>query len=96
MKKLLITYNVIFFLIGNVLISNIHESFDHDHDHDHHHVHGYSDCQECVIIDSSNYILDFDEVNFSNNNTNLFVAKYVSVIKFNVEKTYLSRAPPIL
>ena len=95
MKKLLITYNVIFFLIGNVLISNIHESFDHDHDHDHHHVHGYSDCQECVIIDSSNYILDFDEVNFSNNNTNLFVVKYFSIIEFSVEKTYLSRAPPI-
>ena len=91
MKKSLITCNIIFFLLGNILISNIHDSFDHDHDHMEY------ECQECMIIEnSSNYISDSDEVNFSNNNTNLFVAEYVSVIKFNVEKTYLSRAPPIL
>ena len=35
MKNLLIIYNVIFLLAGNVLLSNIHYIHDHSHSHNH-------------------------------------------------------------
>ena len=89
MKNLLITYNTIFFLLGNVLISNSHH-FDHDHDSNH------NNCEECIIIENgNNCLLDLDEVNFSNNNSNEFVCKFFNVIERYIEKAYLSRAPPI-
>ena len=92
MKNLLIIYNVILLLAGNVLLSNIH----HIHDHSHSHNHEYYECEECIIIENNNnYVLDYQEVNFSNNNINLFVSGYYSFIEFNIEQTYLSRAPPI-
>ena len=92
MKNLLIIYNVIFLLVGNVLFSNIH--YMHSQHHSHHHE--TDECQECIIIkNSNNYISDFQEVNFSNNNINLFVYEYYSLIEFNINQTYLSRAPPI-
>ena len=92
MKNLLIIYNVIFLLAGNVLLSNIH----HIHDHSHSNNHEYYECEECIIIENNNnYDLDYQEVNFSNNNINLFVSEYYSSIEFNIEQTYLSRAPPI-
>ena len=94
MKNLLIIYNVIFLLVGNVLLSNIH--YIHDHNHDHSHEHETYECQECIIIENiNNYILDYQEIFFSNNNINLFVSEYYSFIEFNIEQTYLSRAPPI-
>ena len=94
MKNLLIIYNVIFLLAGNVLLSNIH--YIHDHNHGHSHEHETYECQECIIIENiNNYILDYQEINFSNNNINLFVSEYYSFIEFNIEQTYLSRAPPI-
>ena len=92
MKNLLIIYNVIFLLAGNVLLSNIH----HIHDHSHSHGHETYECEECIIIENNNnYVLDYQEVNFSNNNINLFVSEYYSSIEFDIEQTYLSRAPPI-
>jgi len=92
MKNLLIIYNVIFLLAGNVLLSNIH----YIHAHSHSHEHETYECQECIIIENiNNYILDYQEIFFSNNNINLFVSEYYSFIEFNIEQTYLSRAPPI-
>ena len=92
MKNLLIIYNVIFLLAGNVLFSNIH--YMHSQHHSHHHE--IDECQECIIIkNSNNYVSDFQEVFFSNNNINLFVYEYYSLIEFNINQTYLSRAPPI-
>ena len=94
MKNLLIIYNVIFLLAGNVLLSNIH--YIHAHSHSHEHEHETYECQECIIIENiNNYILDYQEIFFSNNNINLFVSEYYSFIEFNIEQTYLSRAPPI-
>jgi len=94
MKNLLIIYNVIFLLAGNVLLSNIH--YIHAHSHSHEHEHETYECQECIIIENiNNYILDYQEINFSNNNINLFVSEYYSSVEFNIEQTYLSRAPPI-
>ena len=91
MKKLLIIYNVIFLLIGNQLFSHIHHETHNDFDK-----HEIEECQECLIIESSsNFITNFSEVFFSNNNTNFFLPKYFCVIGFNFIRTYSSRAPPI-
>ena len=46
MKNLLIIYNVIFLLAGNVLFANIHYLNDRHH-HDHSHEHQTEECQEC-------------------------------------------------
>ena len=100
MKKVLIIYNVLFLLIGNVLLSNMHYMHDHNHHHHHHHedVDAYEsdECQECIIIkNTNNYVLDFQQISFSNNHFNLFVNQYYTVIEFDIEQTFLSRAPPI-
>ena len=85
MKNLLIIYNVIFLLAGNVLLSNIHYIHDHSHEHETY------ECQECIIIENiNNYILDYQEIIFSNNDINLFVSEYYNFIEFNIEQTYLS------
>ena len=90
MKNLLILYNVIFLLAGNVLFSNIHY-INHHHSHDHQ----TNECQECIIIENSNnYVIDFHEINFSNNNINLFVFEYSDSIDSFLHKDYKSRAPP--
>ena len=93
MKNLLIIYNVIFLLVGNVLFANIH--YVHDHGHDHSHEYQTEECQECIIIENNNYAIDFEEVSLSNNNINFFVSEYYSFIEFSIQQTYLSRAPPI-
>ena len=90
MKNILITCSIIFLLIGNVLFSNIHYLNEHIHDHEYH------ECYECVNFENSNnYIFDFHQVNFSNNNINQFELKYFSTIEYSIEKIYLTRAPPI-
>ena len=93
MKNLLIIYNVIFLLAGNVLFANIH--YLHDHHHGHSHEHQTEECQECIIIENNNYAIDFQEVSFSNNNTNLFISEYYTFVEFTIQKTFHSRAPPI-
>ena len=91
MKNLLILYDVIFLLAGNVLFSNIHYMHEHHHSHDHQ----TNECQECIIIENSNnYVIDFYEINFSNNNINLFVFEYSDSIDSFLHKDYKSRAPP--
>ena len=55
MKQLLITFNVIFLLFGNIFFLNIHST----HDHDHHHEHVEQECLECLNIENnSNYIVE--------------------------------------
>ena len=69
MKNLLIIYNVIFLLCGNVLFSNIHYLHHHHHDHSNeaHQSYENHECEECTIIkNSNNYFADFWKVNFSN------------------------------
>ena len=92
MKRILIIYNLIFLFAGNILFSNIH----YTHDHNHYHEHETNKCQKCISIDNSNnYILDFQEVKFSNNYINQFIFQYLSTIKLHIVKRYSSRAPPI-
>ena len=94
MKNLLIIYNLIFLLFGNVLFSSIH--YLHEHENDHEHNYEVNECDECIIIENvNNYVVDFQEVNFSNNNINLLVYEYFKITEFNIQKTYLSRAPPL-
>ena len=91
MKKALITYNVLFLIMGNVLFSNLHH-----HDHDHSHDFNHDNCEECLIIENgSNYIPDCDELTLSSNNFSKFVSDFISAIECFFEKTYLSRAPPV-
>ena len=91
MKNLLIIYNVIFLLVGNVLLSNIHYMHEHNHSHEHE----TNECQKCINIENgNNYLLDFQEVTFSNNNINQFELQYLRTIEFNIEKKYNPRAPP--
>ena len=94
MKKILIIYNIIFLFTGNVLLSSVHHLFMHNHSHDitlekH-------ECIECINAENSNnYILEINEVNFSNNTINQFVFLYRNDIKFTIDKSSDSRAPPI-
>ena len=92
MKNLLVIFNTIFLLFGNVLFSNIH----YFHDHDHSHSFEYNECIDCITFDSNNnYELDNNEINFSNCNSNEFLLKPTITIELSLSKKYLSRAPPI-
>ena len=92
MKKILFIYNIIFLFIGNSLLSNIHFMHDHKHDHEHEIV----ECEECITIENSkNYDLDNNEVKISKLNISLFFYEFSNIIKFNKQRQYLSRAPPI-
>ena len=54
MRNLLIIYNVIFLLAGNVLFSHIHYLDKHDYK-----THEKHECYECInISNSENYIRD--------------------------------------
>ena len=67
MKNILVIYNIIFLLVGNVLFSNIHYLNEHQHVHEGH------ECQKCISIENnSNYISDSQQVDFLNNNINQF------------------------
>ncbi len=92
MRSFLIILNIIFLLGGNVLFASIH----YLHDHHSNEIHEKNECEECIIIaNTNNYVSDYQELNFSTNKTNLFIYEYISIIKFNFKKKYLSRAPPI-
>ena len=92
MKKLLIIYNVIFFLVGNILFSNIH----YLHDHHSHHDYLTDDCQECILIENNNnYVVNSCDLSFSNNAIYWFVALNYNFFEVDLKQTYSSRAPPI-
>ena len=52
MKNLLIIYNLIFLLFGNVLFPSIH--YLHEHENDHEHNYEVNECDECIIIENIN------------------------------------------
>ena len=91
MKNILVIYNIIFLLVGNVLFSNIHYLDEHQHGHEGH------ECQKCISIENnSNYISDSQQVDFLNNNINQFEYEYISIIEYNIGRKYHTRAPPKL
>ena len=92
MKKILIIYNVIFLLAGNVLFSNIHAM----HHHNHYHENEIIDCVECIIVDNNtNYISDFQDLNFSKKYITEFRFQYSIIVKSSYYSSHNSRAPPI-
>ena len=95
MKNLFIIYNVIFLSFGNVLFSNIH--YFHHHHHHSTEVNEEHECQECIIIESSNNcITDYLSVNFSNNfNSSLSVFNHSGSIQSYIKELSQPRAPPI-
>lgn len=93
MRNLLIIYNVLFLLAGNVLLSNNH--YEHNHVHNHENNHLTEECQECIIINNSNiYVIDHQEINFSNNYIPYLGFQYLCLPELNIEKKNNSRAPP--
>ncbi len=92
MRKLVILYNILFLLAGNVLFSAIHFIHDH-HGHDEHEV---FECEECIIAENSNnYILDSQEIFFKDNTRSEFVLEKFTTIFLDTNTQFLSRAPPI-
>ena len=90
MRNLLITYNCLFLLVGNIFLLNLHFI------HDHHHSDKIEECQECITIENNNnYFSDFNEIKLFDKLTDLKIIEYVSIIDFNNTNICLSRAPPI-
>ena len=82
---------MIFLLAGNVLFSNIH-AMDH---HNHYHENEIIDCVECIIVDNNtNYISDFQDLNFSIDKIAEFVFQYSKIVKSSYYHSCNSRAPP--
>ena len=89
MRKLVILYNILFLLVGNVLLSNVHF---HNHEHEHENV----ECHDCILIESSNnYILEYEEVFFKDSLNDEFNEYSFILIPLIVNTNFLSRAPPI-
>ena len=87
MKKLFIIYQLMFFLCGSVILSNVHLLSHSDHGH----FHDKTECIECEVIkNSENY-----ESNFSNNIYNQIVFQKFIFIENKFNKKYNTRAPPI-
>ena len=91
MKNLIIILNTLFLLVGNILFSNILY-----HNHDHCHESKIYECEECINFENSNnYITDFQSTFFLNATNNLFSLEYCASNFSDVNRQYLSRAPPI-
>ena len=99
MKNSIIIFNIAFLLFGNLLFPNIHFFHHHDHDHGEHnndHTFEYNECIDCITFDNSdNYVLDNNKIKFSNNSSNEFLLNPIINSEQDLNKKYLSRAPPI-
>tara|TARA_Y100001970_G_C13497576_1_gene492040 strand:+ start:186 stop:464 length:279 start_codon:yes stop_codon:yes gene_type:complete len=90
MKKHFIIFNSTLLILGNLLFSNIHILHDHDHIENSH------ECIECLIIENiSNYIASHNSISTEQNFNNLLPKEFFENVNFNIQKIYLSRAPPI-
>ena len=93
MKRLLVIYNVIFFLFGNVLISNIHHL---SHSHDHEVSHERHDCSECLAIESIHDLeLDSNKTKYLIRCLNVSFSEIDGIASSNIDRLYAPRAPPI-
>ena len=102
MKNLLIIYNIIFLLVGNVIFSNIHYFHNHNHDHSHdHHYHqedtvADNECLECDIFEvNSGFVFNSEKINFSNNNYSQYIIPIIYILELDIEQYFNSRAPPV-
>ena len=77
--------------MGNILFPAIHHLHDHHHD-----TQLEYECEECLIFDNNNnYIFDFQKLDVQLYKSNLFKYQDACIVEFNLNKKYLSRAPPI-
>ena len=102
MKNLLIIYNIIFLLVGNVIFSNIHYFHNHNHDHSHdHHYHqedtvADNECLECDVFEvNSGFVFNSEKINFSNNNYSQYIIPIIYILDLDIEQCFNSRAPPV-
>ncbi len=102
MKNLLIIYNIIFLLVGNVIFSNIHYFHNHNHDHSHdHHYHqedtvADNECLECDVFEvNSGFVFNSEKINFSNNNYSQYIIPIIYILELDIEQYFNSRAPPV-
>ena len=98
MKNLLIIYNIIFLLAGNIIFSNIH--YFHSHNHDHHydekHTVADNECLECDVFEvNSGFVFNNEKINFQNNNYSQYIIPIIYILELDVEQCFNSRAPPI-
>ncbi len=94
MKKLIITYNILFLAVGNILLSNIH--FLHDHNHDYVNEHSSTECDECVVIEHSNHlVVDFHDESYRNDKASSFFLDSFTNFYFNTNIRIFARGPPI-
>ena len=90
MKNLLLTYNILFLLAGNVLFSSIH--FLHDHSN----LNETQECDQCTLLDNSNnFISASQQVDFYTYESKKNVLKQIVNISLFENKEHLSRAPPL-
>ena len=89
MKDSIFRYIFILLTSLSILIPVAHNLESH-HDH-----FDGSDCQECILFENTDYESKSSELFLSNNNGNIFISECISFIKSNIDKKYLSRAPPI-
>jgi len=90
-KNLLIIFNVLFLLAGNVLFLNAHHLNEHNHE-----AHNTHECIECLSLENNNnYFSEFNNVNSLQSKSIQLVFDYFSAIEFKVAKIYHSRAPPL-
>tara|TARA_Y100000748_G_scaffold288731_1_gene273936 strand:- start:188 stop:499 length:312 start_codon:yes stop_codon:yes gene_type:complete len=101
-KNLLIIYNIIFLLVGNVIFSNIHYFHNHNHDHSHdHHYHqedtvADNECLECDVFEvNSGFVFNSEKINFSNNNYSQYIIPIIYILELDIEQYFNSRAPPV-
>ncbi len=110
MKNLLIIYNIIFLLVGNVIFSNIHYFHNHNHNHNHdhnhshdHHMHSHEEstvadkeCLECDVFEvNSGFVFNNEKINFSSNNYSQYIIPVLYILELDVEQYFNSRAPPV-
>tara|TARA_A100001011_G_scaffold400458_1_gene515152 strand:+ start:5556 stop:5867 length:312 start_codon:yes stop_codon:yes gene_type:complete len=102
MKRLIVIYNIVFFILGNILISNAHYLLHHNHSQSHHHDHddnqsneGY-ECEDCLIFEKNSESYDiFKELDFSNYILNRFINFIFETLLCFDPPSFSSRAPPI-
>ncbi len=96
MHKVFIIYNLFFFLIGNILFSNIHHSNCCPYDVSKTNSHQDKECVECISTNNSDNCTLMDEKKyFLNDYITLPLFRYYNDIKHNISSKDLSRAPPI-
>jgi len=91
MKNILMTYNILFLLLGNTLLSSIHLLHHHDHCHDNKNI----ECQECLVIDnSSSFIFLDNEFKFTTQVTYEPFDNALNSTLYLRSKAFSSRGPP--